>query len=292
MATLARLAAALLGLLPRRLRMRFGRALGALAHGLGLRRRVARENLAIAFPERPPADRRRIARAAYRNLGASLVDFATSRALTDEELDSILLLDRFEIFERLFAERRGVVVASAHLGAWELMAAACARRGIPLNLVTRSLRGGVNRELVAARARSGLTEIPPRGALRLGSAALRRGEVVVNLIDQNMLPKRGVFVDYFGRPACTTPAVSLLALRTGAPAIVALAVNQPDGKVKLSVEGPFPVERTGSIQADVRAHTQRLSGVIERYVRQNPEQWLWLHRRWKTRPKGEVTPTT
>lgn len=287
MALFTRLLASLLALVPRPLLRGTGRLLGSFAYALGLRRRVALENLAVAFPDRSPPERRRLARSVYRQLGASLADFAAAGALGDRALERLLVLDRFELFERLFAEGRGVVVASAHLGSWELLGTLCARRGIPLNVVTRKLSGSVNRELVAARARSGLREIPPRGALKLGAAALRRGEVVVNLIDQNMLPKRGIFVDWFGRPACTTPAASLLSLRTGAPTIVALSVDQPDGTVRLSVEGPFPVARTGSVASDVRAHTQALTNVIEGYVRQNPEQWLWLHRRWKTRPPGE-----
>jgi KDO2-lipid IV(A) lauroyltransferase len=291
LSVLTRLLAWWLGLWPRRARLGFGRALGSLGYWLGIRRGVALGNLKLAFPEMPVAERRRIARQAYRNLGAGLVDFVTSQRLRPEELDRLLIWDGFEIFERLFAAGRGVVVASAHLGSWELLAAACGRRGIPLNLVTRSLRGGANAELVAARSRSGLREIPARGALSAGARALRRGEVVANLLDQNMLPKRGIFVDFFGTPACTTPAVSILARRTGAPALLAVAVNEPDGRVRLHVEGPFEMPHGGSAAADVRAHTQALCQALERQIRLYPEQWFWLHRRWKTRPAGEIPGT-
>ena len=287
MAWLTQALTGLLGLWPRELRLAVGRGLGSLAHALGIRRRVALENLAVAFPDRPEAERRRIARLAYQNLGASLVDFFASRSLTPDAIDRLLVLQRFEVFEALLAEGKGVVVAAAHLGSWELMAAACARRGIPLNLVTRSLAGGVNRELVRARGRYGLREIPAHGAIAKGVAALQRGEVVVNLIDQNMLLKRGIFVDFFGRPACTTPATSLMAHRAGSPALVALAVNEPDGRVRLCIEGPFPLPQTGSWTQDLHDHTQTLSLAIEGYIRAHPEQWLWLHRRWKTRPPSE-----
>jgi KDO2-lipid IV(A) lauroyltransferase len=281
---LTRLLAFLLGLWPRRLRLRFGRALGTLGWWLGIRRQVALSNLALAFPEKPDAERRRIAREAYRNLGAGIIDFITSASIAPEELDRILIWDGFEIYERLFAEGRGLVVASAHLGSWELLAAACGRRGIPMSLVTRSLKGGANQELVAARSRSGLREIPARGALSAGVRALKKGEVVANLLDQNMLPKRGIFVDFFGVPACTTPAASIMARRTGAPTLLAVAVNEPDGRVRLHIEGPFEMPQSGSSAADVRAHTQTLCRAIEGQIRLHPEQWFWLHRRWKTRP--------
>ncbi len=293
MTSLVPAATALFALLPRSFRLALGRGLGRLAWALHIRRRIALGNLALAFPDWTPARRRRIAREAYANAGAGLADFVGAGALPPDALDRLFVLDGFDRFERLFAEGRGVVVASAHLGPWELLAAACARRGIPLNIVTRSLRGAANRQLVAARAKSGVREIPARGALAAGVQALRRGEVVVNLLDQNMLPRRGIFVDFFGVPACTTPAASIMARRTGAPAIVAVAIHEPDGRVRLRVDGPFPIPGGAGPAGEVRAHTQLLCAAIEAQVRAHPEQWLWLHRRWKTRPppgaRGEAS---
>jgi Kdo2-lipid IVA lauroyltransferase/acyltransferase len=279
-------------LLPRRLLGALGANLGALAYALGIRRGVVRANLSLAFPEKTQKERDSIAWANYQHAGRSVLEVFAASRLAPTEVDGLLEYRGFELFERLFAEKRGVVVASAHLGAWELLASACGRRGIPMNLVTRALRGQSNAALQRARKRSGITEIPPKGALATGAAALRRGEVVVNLIDQNMLPKRGVFVRFFGAWACTTPATTLLAMRSGAPVIVAVAVNLPDGRTRLCVEGPFPLPTLGSVSHRVRAHTQTLVAVVERYVRAEPTQWFWLHRRWKTRPKappGEIT---
>lgn len=283
MAPLTRFATFLLSLLPRGFRLALGRSLGRLAYALGIRKKVTLANLALAFPAMPDAERRAIARGAYANAGADILDFVGTKP---RELERLLIFDGFDLFERLFAEKKGVVVASAHLGSWELLAAAGAMRGVPLSLVTRTLHGSANEELVAARARSGLREIPARGALREGVRRLRAGEVVVNLLDQNMMPKRGIFVDFFGVPACTTPAASLMAKRTGAPTILAVALNEPDGRVRLHVEGPFPMPHTGKPADDVRAHTQTLVLAIERQIRAHPDQWLWLHRRWKTRPEA------
>jgi len=261
-----------------------GALLGSLAYGLRIRRRIVDGNLALAFPEKSPAERAAIAAANYRHAGHSVLEVFAASRLTPAQVDALLEYRGFEIFERLFAEGRGVVVASAHLGSWELLAAACGRRGIPMNLVTRSLTGRTNAALQRARRRSGITEIAPRGALAAGTAALRRGEVVVNLVDQNMLPKRGVFVRFFREWACTTPAASLMAMRTSAPVIVAVAVNLPDGRTRLCVEGPFDIPSHGGVAARARAHTQQLVAVVERYIRAEPAQWFWLHRRWKTRP--------
>ena len=287
MSLLTRFLAWVLGFWPRGRRLAFGRALGSLAWRLGVRREVTLSNLKLALPQKRAKEREWIGREAYRNVGAGMIDFISSSAIGDAELDRILIWDGFERFEQLFAKGRGVVVASAHLGSWEALAAACGRRGIPLNLVTRSLRGGANRELVAARSRSGLQEIPARGALAAGVRALRKGEVVANLLDQNMLPKRGIFVDFFGMQACTTPAASIMARRTGAPTLVALAINEPDGRVRLHIEGPFELPPGGTAASRIRGHTQQLCRTIERQIRLHPEQWFWLHRRWKTRPRQE-----
>ncbi len=281
----------LLSLLPRRLLGALGANLGALAYALGIRRRVVAANLLLAFPERSREERQAIGWANYQHAGRSVLEVFAAPRLTPQAVDRLLEYQGFELFEQLFAEKRGVVVASAHLGSWELLASACGRRGIPMNLITRALTGSANGVLQGARQKSGLREIPPKGALTAGTAALKRGEVVVNLVDQNMLPKRGVFVRFFGAWACTTPAASLLAMRTGAPVIAAFAVNLPDGRTRLCVEGPFEVPTTGSISSRVRTHTQMLVSAVERYVRAEPTQWFWLHRRWKTRPTkppGEI----
>jgi KDO2-lipid IV(A) lauroyltransferase len=279
---LLRALSALFGLWPRSFTLGLGRVLGRAGYALGIRRRVALDNLTLALPELSASERRAIARRAYGNLGAGLLDFLALPSLRDDEVFGLLDFEGYDIYERAAREGKGVVVATAHTGAWELMAAAMARKGHPVHLVTRTLRGAVNQHLVATRARSGLIEIPARGALAAGVAALRQGAVVANLLDQNMLLRRGIFVDFFGHPACTTPAASLMARRSGAPTIVALAEQLPDGRARLTFEGPFPLPRTGHSAADVHAHTQQLVSVLEAHIRRRPDQWLWLHRRWKT----------
>ncbi|HXN55229.1 MAG TPA: lysophospholipid acyltransferase family protein [Myxococcales bacterium] len=267
-----------------RLVLWLGAALGALAYALGIRRAVALDNLARAFPGRDPAQRRALARGSYRSLGRALAETVLARRLPDAELAALIRFDRFDRYEEARAAGKGVIVAVAHFGNWELLARACARRGVPLTAITRRLRGRLNRWLLAARREGGLRELPDKEATRDALLLLRRGETLAVVVDQNMLRRRGIFVDFFGTPACTTPAAAVLALRSGAPVIAAFPVREADGRHRVLVEGPFAAP-AGLRTADaVRALTQQITSAVERAVRDHPEQWFWVHRRWKTRP--------
>jgi KDO2-lipid IV(A) lauroyltransferase len=266
-----------------------GEAIGSAAWWLGFRKRVALEGLRLAFPERTEAERRAIGRAAYRQLGRSLAELAVSRGLSDAELDRLVRFDGWERYEAARALGRGVVVAVAHFGNWELLAKACARRGVPLTAITRALRGRVNARLLAARREGGLRELPDKGSTTAALQLLRRGETLAVIVDQNMRPSRGVFVEFFGAPACTTPAAAVLSLRADAPLIAAFPVRQPDGTHLVLVEGPFlPPTGTRGRSAAV-ALTQEITRAVERVVREHPDHWFWVHRRWKTQPERRRT---
>ena len=267
--------------------LRCGEAAGALACALRIRRRVVLDNLARAFPSRSAAERRQLARATYLSLGRSLAEIALARRLPDARLEAWVRFDRFDRYETARAQGRGVVVAVAHFGNWELLGRACGRRGVRLTAITRRLRGRFNRWLVSARREGGLRELPEKDATSDALALLRRGEVLAVIVDQNMLPRRGIFVDFFGAKACTTPAAAVLALRSGAPLLAAFPVRQPDGTHLVRVEGPFTAPPGARAPEAVRALTQQLTLAVERAVREHPAQWFWLHRRWKTRPPGE-----
>ena len=264
------------------------RAVATLAWGLGIRRRVTLDNLAHAFPERPAAERRAIGRAAYTNMARVVVDALRTLGASRAQLLAEVEVDDFGPVERALAGGKGLLVATAHLGSWELFGAAMAQR-VPLHAVVRPLRGGVNARLVEARQRAGLRLIPARGALSGMVAALRRNEVVAMLVDQAIGGKHALFVPFFGRPAATTPALSMAAVRTGAPTLVVVALRE-NGRLRFRVEGPFEMEDTGDRQRDLWTHTARLTAALERIVRQAPEQWLWLHRRWKLAPPAEQRP--
>jgi len=267
-----------------RLLLALGALLGRVAFALRIRRTIALENLARAFPERSPRELTTLAADAYAQLGRSLVEVALAGSMTDERLDELV---RFDGWERYLAARhrgRGVVVAVAHFGNWELLARACARRGVPLTAITRKLRGRANQRLLAARRAGGLRELPDKGSTGAALALLRRGETLAVVVDQNMLPRRGIFVDFFGVPACTTPAAAVLSLRSGAPLIAAFPVREADGRHRVLVVGPFEAPPGARGHDAVQVLTQAVTRAVEDAVRAHPAQWFWVHRRWKTRP--------
>jgi Kdo2-lipid IVA lauroyltransferase/acyltransferase len=267
-----------------------GEALGSAAWALGLRRRVALEGLRRAFPERTEEERRATARAAYRQLGRSMAEIALSRGIRDADLEQLVRFEGWDRYESARARGRGVVVAVAHFGNWELLARATARRGVPLTAITRALRGRLNQRLLAARREGGLRELPDKGSSGAALRLLRRGETLAVVIDQNMRPSRGVFVDFFGEPACTTPAAAVLALRTGAPLLAVFPVRGPDGTHRVWVEGPFAPPPGTRGRSAVKALTQEVTRAVERAVRAHPDHWFWVHRRWKTRPPEGLPP--
>jgi KDO2-lipid IV(A) lauroyltransferase len=262
--------------------LRFGSAIGRLAYLLGFRRKVALDGLRRAFPQLSERERRRLARAAYGQLGKSLAEIALMRRLADGDLEELIKYRGWERFEAARAQGTGVVVAVAHFGNWELLARAAARRGVKLTAITRKLRGAANRRLLAARREGGLRELPDKGSTQAAVALLRRGETLAIVVDQNMRPRRGIFVEFFGEQACTTPAAAVLALRSGAPLLAAFPIRQPDGTHLVEIQGPFQTDLRG--HAAVVALTQALTRAVEDVVRAHPDHWFWVHRRWKTRP--------
>jgi KDO2-lipid IV(A) lauroyltransferase len=259
-----------------------GSAIGSLACFLGFRRKVALDGLRRAFPELSERERRRLASTAYAQLGRSLAEIALVRRLADGDLEDLVKFRGWERFESARAKGRGVVVAVAHFGNWELLGRAAARRGVKLTAITRKLRGIANRPLLAARREGGLRELPDKGSTQAAMALLRRGETLAVVVDQNMRPRRGIFVEFFGEQACTTPAAAVLSLRSGAPLLAAFPVRQPDGTHLVEVHGPFTTDLRG--HAAVVALTQALTRTVEAEVRAHPDHWFWVHRRWKTRP--------
>ena len=262
------------------------RGVAACAYALGIRRRVTLDNLAHAFPERSVEERRVLARAAYANMARVVVDALRTLGASRAQLLAEVEVDDFGPVERALAAGKGLVVATAHLGSWEMFGAAMAQR-VPLHAVVRPLRGGLNARLVEARERAGLRLIPARGALTGMVAALRKNEVVAMLLDQAIGGKHALFVPFFGRPAATSPALSMAALRTGAPTLVVVALRE-NGRLRFRVEGPFAVTDTGDRRRDLRDHTARVTAALERIIREAPEQWLWLHRRWKLAPPPDA----
>lgn len=259
-------------------------AVGKLTYGLGIRRAVTEDNLRQAYPDWDAAEIRRVARAAYVNMARAVLDGITSPELTDAQA-APLLLDGpgAEAFFEAARSGKGAIFATAHFGSWELLGDLLLRRGVPLSAVVRPLSGALNSRIVEARLRSGMHLIHPRGAIASVCRALEEGRVVGVLPDQVAPADRGVFVPFFGRPACTAPALAVAAVRTGAPVFVACA-HRVDDRLSFSSLPPMYASDTGDERADVAALLARVTRGIEQHVRAHPEQWLWLHRRWKVAP--------
>ncbi|MFO0593873.1 MAG: lysophospholipid acyltransferase family protein [Myxococcaceae bacterium] len=269
--------------LPRRLGLGVGAFIGWLTWALHIRRRVALDNLAHAFPEKSDAERRDLARQAYRAMAVAMYESLTSDLLSKAELDAAVKVTDWKGLDALLAARKPVLIASAHLGSWELFAEIMARRGFVFSAVVRPLSGAFNEWLLESRTRAGVELIFQRGALRGMLRALQQGRAVVQLIDQALPAREAVWPVFFGRPASTTPALSMAAVRSGAPVYVVVAVRHGDA-LEMSVEGPVPVPSRPTRREAVAAHVQALTSLIETHVRRAPGQWLWLHRRWKGQP--------
>lgn len=254
-----------------------------IAWHLGVRRRVALDNLAHAFPEKSEAERRTIARGVYRSLALAAVEAVTSDLIPDAELQRTVEVVDWKGLDVLVDGHQPVLIASAHLGSWELFAEVMARRGCQFSAVVRPLAGAFNEWVVKNRKAAGVELILQRGALRRMLSALERGRAVVQLIDQVLPAKSGVFVPFFGRLASTTPAISMAARVSKAPVYVVAAVRERE-RLTMLVEGPVPFPELGDKDRELTEHTARLTAIIEGLVRRYPDQWLWLHRRWKVAP--------
>jgi KDO2-lipid IV(A) lauroyltransferase len=275
----------LLAAVPARLGLWLGRRLGDLAWLLlPRRRRVALDNLHLAFPDRAPAERRRIAHASFRHLGMMGVEACVFAFRPPVVLLSRVEISGWERAEEAAAGGHGVLMLTAHLGNWELLAASHRLRSLPLSVVVRSMDTPALEAIVNAfRRRAGVELIDKRDGFRAALAALRRGRMVGVLLDQNAARAEGVFAPFFGVPASTSRGMALLALRSEAPVLPAFIRRLPGGRHLVEVGSVLPVPPG----RDVAALTRTYTAAIESAIRVSPEQWLWVHRRWRTRPEGE-----
>lgn len=175
------------------------------------------------------------------------------------------------------------LLVTAHFGNWEMIGDTLPRMGIKISAVVRPLEGSLNAVIVENRLEAGLELIPARGAIRGTLDALKRGRIVAVLLDQVVPAHQGVFVPFFGRPASTSPLAALAAIRTRAPVFVMMGVRE-GARLRLHFEGPLPLPSAGDRDRDVEQLTAEMTATIEKYIRRHPEQWMWLHRRWKVQP--------
>ena len=244
---------------------------------------IAAHNLRRAFPEKSDDEILRIVRDVYRNMGIIAAEFFDIPLLTKENIGKFVETEGLEHCLRALEKGRGVLLFTGHFGNWELAAAAASLLIKPGIVIYRTLDSTFLDYLVLrVRSATGNILLPKEHAMRAMLRSLSRNEIVGILIDQNMASTEGVFVEYFGRQACTTNGLALLALHTGAPVLPGYMARLPNGRYRLVIGPETEVIRTGNWNADILVNTQRFTKIIEKVVRQYPDQWFWVHQRWKT----------
>ncbi len=285
---LLRAVALMAALLPARAVLAVGRGLGVLAWACDARhRRVAEENLRRAFS--PALDERAcrdLSRRTFERFGEAVAELFLFPRIARSRPEEWAEVHGFDHLRAALAAGDGALVTSGHFGNWELVALVQSRLGVPMALVGRPLDNPwLERWLAGLRSLGGNRVVPKRRALREVLPALGRGEAVALVIDQNVRGEGGVFVDFFGRPASTSAALGLLALKRGSPIVPVFSVPIGGGRHRIEYEEPIlPRRDAPDRRAEVQRLTREATARLEARVRRHPELWLWMHERWRTRP--------
>jgi KDO2-lipid IV(A) lauroyltransferase len=269
--------------------LRLGRLVGDfIYYCVPVRKAVVFDHLEQAFPEKPRAEIKRIARGTYQNLGMNVIEHLRLPTLSPEEIQSIVNLADEEILIQALERKCGVIIVGGHFGNWEYSSSVLPAKGYRFSVVVAKVSNKyINDRINEHREATGGEMIPKRSSTKAVIRALRKNGAVGMLIDQNQ-KRWGAFVDFFGRSCSTVRGPALIALKTGASIIFFASIRQPDGTIRVIFE---PVEidyKTGPTEENIRDITQHCTSRLEHYIRLYPEQWFWMHRRWKTRPSEEI----
>lgn len=280
----------LLGALPRSVARGVGAAIGEMSYyALSRLRRAGTRNLELAFPEIKADRRQQILKELYRNLGCLLAEFCLMQRYKPANASRFIRYEGLENYLRARSRGKGVLVLTGHLGAWELSSFYHSLMGYSMGMVIRRLDNPlVDRFVNRIRCLHGNRVMHKDDFARGLIASMRAGETVGILMDTNMTPPQGVFVPFFGVEACTASGMARVAAKTGAAVVPGFLLwEKAEQRYVLHFGDELPVVCTGDAEADALENTARFTAEIEAYIRRYPEQWLWLHRRWKTRPEGE-----
>jgi len=275
----------LMAALPEETAYRLGEGIGRLAYRLDRRHReIARENLRRAFPATPEEEIAALAEAVFVNLGRTAVDVARSQRLLEPGREDCLVLEGIERLRAARARGRGVIVITAHFGPWELLPLVAALQDRPTHVVARPLDNPrLEAYLTRLRERGGTRILAKRDSGLAILRLLRAGETVGMLIDQHIREHDGVIVPFFGRPASTVTSPALMAIRSGAAVLPAGIFREPGrGRYRVRVWEEVVPERTGDLRTDLVRNTARFNAALEAMIRERPDHWFWVHRRWKT----------
>lgn len=286
-ALLTRAAMTTLALLPRRLGHAAGRGAGIVFYLVSPRhRRAAHANVRRAFGDRlDAAAQRRLVRDSFQHVGWMVADAVYFPRYAGAPLESVAVYEGEEHLRAAAREGKGVLIFSGHYGHWELIALLQSRLGVPMSMIVRPLDNRrLDLDLARLRGLTGNTLIEKRNAARGVLRALREGRAVAILIDQNVRGEGGIFVDFFGAPASTTPALAIYAFKTGAPIVPVFSRPLPDGRLLISYRPAIHAVRSGDLQDDILRLTRDCTAILEEEIRAHPRYWMWMHNRWRTRP--------
>jgi len=271
--------------IPRELRRKISTGMFRLFYYLSPRQRfITIHNLRRAFPEKSTDEIIASAKGAYRTLGIVIADFFDIPSLTKENIGDLVEVEGLENLKKALEKNRGVLTFGAHFGNWELSVIAISLLLRPVVIIYRPLDSPILDNLVLwVRSCTGNVLIDKERAMRKMLRSLGKNEIVGVMMDQNMAWQEGVFVDFFGRPACTTTGLALLALHTDAPVVPGYIRRLENGKYRMVIKEEMAVIRTGDEKADILINTQNFTRFIEDAVRKYPDQWFWMHQRWKTK---------
>jgi KDO2-lipid IV(A) lauroyltransferase len=289
-----RAALAIFGVIPLTVRKSFFVFLSLLFYYVHTRRRlITIHNLKCAYPEKSMSEIIEIAKGVYRNFGIVAAEFFDIPSLSRENLSSIIETEGLEHCTKALEKNKGLLLFGAHFGNWELHAIAVSLLVRPILIVYRRMDNPFLEEVITwVRSITGNILISKSRAMRHLLRHLKDKGILGILIDQNWSRQEGCFVEFFGRPACTTNGLALLALHTGAPVIPAFMARMPNGKYKFIVGEEVAITRTGDRKEDIIVNTQKFTRIIEDMVRRYPDQWFWAHQRWKTQPVIDTENTS
>ncbi len=247
-------------------------------------RLIVFHNLSRAFPEKNIAELEKIAKGCYRSLGIVAAEFFDILTITKDNMSGWVDIEGLENYEAAHSKNRGILFFTGHFGNWEIMATSFALLCGPANVVYREMDNPVIRDIVdRIRSYTGNRLVPKERAAKKIIRLLNKNEMVGILIDQNVAWEEGVFVDFFGRPAATTDGLVAIALHTGSPVLPCFNYRMKDGRYRFVIRPEIEISSTGDYDKDLLDNTQRVTTVVEEMIREHPEQWFWLHQRWKTK---------
>ena len=272
-------------MLPLPVALAVGRGLGWIYGSLiRYHRRDAEEAVQRSLPACTPAECADIIRRMYAGLGMNVVELGRLISMKEEQLDDYILLEGEEHIKEALARGRGALVLTGHIGSWDLLCTITPRYGYPLTVITKKIKQeSLNQLWLDLRERFGVKFVPAHNSYRTCLKTLRQNELIGFILDQNMIDKEGVFVDFFGRPACTSPGLAFMSAQSKAPVVPAFIQRLEDGRHRVTVH-PLIEPPAARDQESIQQATQQYTKVLEDYIRQHPADWIWLHRRWRTQP--------